>query len=73
MKKFKTSILTVVRKMDWAGDVALMSGDKEGRLLAKHKCRWDSNIKMDVKGKYLVHLPDDKDALPSTIINIRFP
>jgi len=79
------------RRMRWAGHVARMGegrgvhrvlvGKPEGkRPLARPRCRWDDNIKMDLRevggGGDWMELAQDRDrwwVLVNTVMNLRVP
>jgi hypothetical protein len=80
------------RRMRWAGHVARM-GEMRGaynilvgrpggrRPLGKPRCRWEDNIKMDLReigfgDMDWIHLAQDRDrwrALVNTVMNLRVP
>jgi hypothetical protein len=80
------------RRMRWAGHVARMGevrgtynilvGMPEGRrLLRRPRCRWEDNMKMDLReigfgDVNWIHLVQDRDrwrALVNTVMNLRVP
>jgi hypothetical protein len=80
------------RRMRWAGHVARMGvvrdaynilvGRRETRrLLGRPRCRWEDNIKMDLREVGFgdvdwIHLAQDRDtwqAVVYTVINLRVP
>ena len=79
------------RRMRWAGHVARMGEDRvvhrglvgkpEGkRQLGRPRCRWEDNIKMDLRevggGEDWLELAHDRDrwrALVNTVMNFRVP
>jgi hypothetical protein len=60
----------------------ILVGKLEGkRILGRHRCRWEDNIKMDLKeveceGMDWIELAQDRDrwlALVSAVMNLQFP
>jgi hypothetical protein len=64
------------------GAYNILVGRPEGRRpLGRPRCRWEDNIKMDLReigfvGVDWIHLRQDRDrwqALVNTVMNLRFP
>jgi hypothetical protein len=91
---FSPNIVRVIksRRMRWAGHVArvgegrgvyrVLVGRPEGkRPLERPRCRWEDNIKMDVRevgmdGVNWIRLAQDRvrwRAFVNTVMNVRFP
>jgi hypothetical protein len=89
----KYGIVSVIkaRRMRWAGHVARMGevrgaynilvGRPEGRPLGRPRCRWQDNVKMDLRETGFgdvdwIHLAQDRDrwrALVNTVMKLRVP